>query len=159
LAAPLGYHPHELALNRQKRLSWRQWRAQALRFAGVALGGLLLTLAPMVVVWGLLSGSSDQSLSQSIGDSRAWIGYGLGLALACVYILANYRALLLGLDILLGRVRAVRGKGRTQGAYFILGNYRFLMEASALAALPDDLTYRAFILPYSQTLLSLEYAD
>lgn len=159
LAAAFGYTPHELSLNRQKRLSGAQWRKLTLRFLGVTLGGLLLALAPVIIAWGLLAVSTDQSLSQVIGDSRAWVAYVLAIALAGLYMASNYRALLLGVDILALQVRTIRGKGRLQGSYLVIGNYRFLLDETALQALQNDLVYRIFILPYSQTLLSIEYAE
>src|SRR5688500_3361033 len=128
-----------------------------MKFWGLLFGGLLLMVTPVLLGWGLILWGSDEALTFT--DSRALIGYLVGLVLGIIYVVANWQDLLLLVDLMRGQVVTVEATAQVWGKYLILDRYRFVLDDAVLALMKSGLRYRAFVLPLSQTLLSIEFSD
>lgn len=159
LAEAFRYTSRDLKLNRERRISGSQRRRLWLRFMGTAIGGLLLTLAPLLVTWGLLIWASGAGLSAALSDERALIGYMVGGILGGFYGLSNIKSLLLWADLLQSRVRIIKGPASVWGSYLQVGRYRFVIDERAAKLVQAGVSYRVYLLPASRTLLSIEFAD
>jgi hypothetical protein len=159
LADAFHFTPDDLRANRENRLSGRQKLKQWRRFWGHLGGGVMLVVAPILITWGLILWGSEQSLSDTIYDSRSLIGYVIALMLGVIYVIANVSALVLFFDLLRGRVYVVRGTAEVWGRYLKVGGYRFVMDEGDLSMIQPGMHYRVFILRLSQTLLSIEFAE
>ncbi len=154
-----NFTPQDIRANRERRLSGRQRRRLWLRFWGLALGGALLVAAPVLLGLALISLETGISLGDALGDNRARVGMVLGALMGVLYALANWQGLALAVDLLDGRVRSLRAPARRWGQYLLLGDYRFVVGDDLEGLVRDGMAYRAFVLPLSKTLLSLEFAD
>ena len=159
LAAAFHYTPDDLKANRQYRLSGRQRRALWLRFWLVALGAVLLFTVPILLAWGLVLWSSAQGLNAAINDTRAGLGYAVGVILGSFYVIANWSSLMMFFDLLRGRVVEVTGPAEIWGRYLTIGDRRFVVDVDALQMLQPVLNYRVFLLPRSRAMLSIEFAE
>jgi hypothetical protein len=159
LAAVFHFSPDDLRVNRERRLSFGQRRRLWLRFFTTVLGGLLLMAAPILIAWVLIVWSTGQNLEDTIFDNRAMVGYLVGLILGLMYGIANAKSLILAFDLLFGRVKMIRGTANIWGSYLSMGPYRFVIEDEAAAFMQSGMRYRAYVLPFSSTLLSIEFAD
>jgi len=160
LGAAFHFTPQDLRVNRQGQVSPPQRSRLWKRFILTLLGGILLILAPTLITWILISWSARQSLPTTLTDDRAFIGYLIAVLLGLIYAAANFRTLLLCIDLLRGQVQPLVAPVRIWGEYLLIGQFRFVMEEETdLTLIKSGLTYRAFVLPMSQTLLSLEFAE
>jgi hypothetical protein len=159
LADAFHFTPDDLRANRENRLSGRQKFKQWRRFWGYFWGGVLLIFAPILITWGLVMWGTEQSLSDTVYDSRSLIGYVIAVILGLIYITANFSPLILCFDLLVGRVYSVRGTAEVWGRYLRVGGYRFVMEEGDLSMIQPGMHYRVFMLQLSQTLLSIEFAE
>lgn len=159
LGDAFGFTAEDIAQNRQGRMTWAQrgrlWR----RFWATALGGVLLAGVPAIAAGWLVHWATGIPLDAAFTDTRATSGYVVALLLGVIYVAANHKTLLLFIDLLLGRVQTVRGMMEIWGRYLVIGGYRFVAEETALESVQAGLRYRAFVLPASNTLLSLEFAE
>lgn len=160
LGAAFHFTPQDLRANRQGELSPAQRRTLWSRFVLTILGGGLLVLVPILVTWGLIMWAAQQNLNTTLSDNRALIGYLIAGMLGLIYFAANAQAVLLALDLWRGQTQAVVAPVKIWGGYLLMGKQRFLLDDDLdLSLIKSGLTYRAFILPLSQTLLSLEFAE
>lgn len=163
IISPFGeafHFTHEdIRANRQRQLSWRQRRRLWGLFWLTLIGGLLLVMMPILVAWSLIWWATDQPFAAAMGDSRAGIGYLVGGLLGGMYFLANFKTLLLAVDLLGRRVRVLKGVAQIWGQYLLIGRHRFVIGEEAVGMLQSGLSYRVFILPASNTLLSIEFAE
>lgn len=159
LASVFGFSADDLRANRERRLSFRQRRQLWGRFITTALGGLFLMIIPPVLVWFVIVWSTGQTLNETLGDQRAVFGYGIAALLGLMYCIANIKGLLLLVDLVGNRVRMIRGGANIWGSYLIMGHYRFVVDDDAAAFVQSGMRYRAYVLPASSTLLSIEFAD
>ncbi|HLA44005.1 MAG TPA: hypothetical protein VJZ27_11245, partial [Aggregatilineales bacterium] len=132
----------DIKANRRGRLSrWQRgylWR----RWIITALGGLLLTLTPILLAWILIIWSTGQRFSDTLFDNRAVIGYLVGIILGVIYSAANFKGLLLLSDLMRSRVIPVRGKVEIWGQYLLIGQYRFVVDEEAIAVVQSGLQHR-----------------
>ncbi|MFP4321408.1 MAG: hypothetical protein ACLFTK_03045 [Anaerolineales bacterium] len=154
-----NFTPDDIRANRQRRLSRRQRRRLWGRFIGTLLGGLVLMSVPVLLGLALISLETGISPRAALEDNRAIVGLLIGGLLGVLYALANWPSLLLLVDLIDGRVRSVRAPARLWGHYLLLGDERFVVGDDLDGLVRDGVRYRAFVLPLSKTLLSLEFAD
>jgi hypothetical protein len=159
LASAFRFTGEDLQANRQGKVTAAQRRRLWRRLFVVFFGGLLLLLVPILLAWSLITFATNQSFSEAFWDGRMFSGYLVGLLLWSIYLGANYRTWLLGLDLLRGKVISVAGPVRVWGRYLILEDYQFVIDETALSLVKTGLRYRVFILPSSCTLLSIEFSE
>lgn len=159
LAAALNFTLQELRANRGGEFTASQRRRLRLRLLASTLEAIVLMFAPVLLAWGLVIGSTSQSLATTITDQRTLIGYLFGAVLMVVYIAANFRVFLLAADLWVGEIVIIEAPAQLWGRYLILDSYRFVLEEATLALVKPDVSYRACILPRSHTLLSIEFAE
>jgi|GEM_PF-7124804 len=158
-ADEVGFLPDELRLNQDWRLSGRQRRMLWFRYWGTVIIGLLSFILPIGIAAGLLAWAESMPFGDALFDLRTQTGYIAAIILSIMYNLANYRRLLLGWDLMHGRIRTIRGGAQIIGSYLKIGDYRFVMPPEALEVLQPGMVYRIYLLPASGTLLSLEFAE
>lgn len=159
LADAFNYTPDDLRANRAGKLSGRQSRRMWGRFIIALVQLLLLMTVPVGVTWWTVSWGADLSFEEVIYDNRAMIGYLVAAILSGFYLISNSSSLALIGDLLGRRVRPLRGEAAIWGRYLKMGKRRFVLDDDALAAIQPNLVYRAYILPASGVLLSIEYAE
>lgn len=149
----------DLRANREGKISlrqrWRLWR----RFWGTFFTILALLLIPILVGWALVLSGTDKALIDVLFDPAALAGYITGFMLAGFYTLVNFSTLVLLVDMSRGRVRAVSGPVQRMGRYLFINKRRFLVEVSTLDLIQTGLHYTFYVLPGSQHILSVEFAE
>lgn len=154
-----GFTDKDLDANRAKRLSWRQRRRLSSQWLGTLVSTLLLAIVPILLTWSIVAYATDVTVIGAASASESLIGYVVGGLLGILFALVNHKTLMLGWDLLIGRVRSLRGVAQIHGRYLIIGKRRFLLDEDALKMVQSKLRYRVFVLPASSTLLSIEFAD
>src|SRR5574341_809388 len=115
------------------------------------LESFMLLAAPLLLAWALISQTTSKPFTAAITDQRALIAYLFGIILMLAYTTVNYRAFLLVIDLLRGKIIVINVPAQLWGRYLILGDYRFVLEESNLSLIKPGVTYRACLLPYSHT--------
>ncbi|NJL94280.1 MAG: hypothetical protein HC915_11430 [Anaerolineae bacterium] len=159
LAEALRFSTEDLRQNRQGKLSIRQKGRLWARCLGTLAGGLALALAPILLTWLLLGWSNAQLTQANLADSRAWLGYAVGLALGAFFFVANFRAVFLLPDLLAAQTVPLEAQAQVWGRYLVIKQRRFVLEPPSLELIRHGVRYRVYFLPLSNTLLSLEFAD
>ncbi len=149
----------DLRANRDRQLTRRQRRAIWMRFLVTLFYWLMLLTVPSAVGLVLLTWGSDKSLAEIIFSTEAAIGYGTGALLSSFYAAVHYQTLLLVVDAFRGRVVAVSGPVRRYGQYLYLNQRRFLLETDSHDLIQNGVSYTLYILPGSQHILSIEFAE
>lgn len=159
LGPAFRFNADDLQTNRQGKLTARQRRRLWGRFWTLFLGGFGLLLVPILLTWSLIAFATKESLENALWDGRMMSGYLIGLLLWSIYLGANYKTWLLGIDLLIGKVTTVIGAVRVWGSYLMVEDYQFVLDETALKSINTGLRYRVFVLPRSSTLLSIEFSE
>lgn len=159
LGSAFSFTPDDLRANREGRLTLRQRRDLLSHFWSTALMGLLLLLGPILVGVILVWWGTEKSFGDILTDSATLAGYLTGIIAFGFYIFINYKSLLLPLDVLRGRVRALSGPVKRHGLYLQIRNSQLLLEEVVLDLIQDGLHYTFYILPRSHKILSVEFSE
>ena len=159
LGMTLGFSTPDLELNRQGRISRRQrkylWKDMRSQLYGAVLGG---GFAGGLILYGPILHPEKKMLPFFVAA-----GFGVLAALMSLKGLVSAFA-----DSTSGAVKSAEGKvtrysqstgsGRSSRTsyYFALGDLNFSVSNAAYEAMIEGLTYRAFYLPRTRTLLALE---
>ncbi len=159
LGRAFNFSSDDLRANRAGRTTRRQRQQLWRRFWANNLILLLLLVAPIIVTWILVAWGQKTALFSVWDDDAALIGYAISAILGVFYLLGNFQAWLMGVDLLRGRVQPVTGTVERYGHYLYIGAFRFLLESGTLALIQSELRYTLYVLPSSQVILSLEFAE
>lgn len=159
LGRALSFSAEDLRANRSGRVTVRQRRTILRRFLSSVFVFLLLLLVPIGVGLILVAWGTEQSVDAVLRDDAALIGYLSGFALGLFYLTASLQQFLLGADLVTGRVLMISGPVERYGRYLYIGQKRFLLEAGELDLIQTELHYTLYVLPVSQHVLSLEFAE
>lgn len=159
LGRAFNFSSDELRTNRAGRTTARQRRRLWRQFWIHNLIWVLLLVVPTIVTWILVAWGQRTALLLVWNDDAALIGYAVSAILGLVYAVGNYQIWLMGVDLLSGRVQAVTGPVERYGHYLYIGSFRFLLESGTLALIQSELRYTLYVLPSSQVILSLEFAE
>lgn len=159
LGRAFNFSNEELRANRAGRTTRRQRQRLWRRFWAHQLILALLIVAPVVVTWVLVAWGQKVALFSVWGDNASLIGYMVSAILAVFYLAGNFQGWLMGIDLLGGHVQAITGIVERYGHYLYIGQYRFLLESGTLALIQSEVRYTLYVLPNSQVILSLEFAE
>lgn len=159
LGRAFNFSSDELRANRAGRTTRRQRQRLWRRLWGHNLILALLIMVPVVVTWILVAWGQEVTLFSVWDDDAALLGYVLSAILGTFYLAGNFQSWLMGIDLLHGRVQAITGIVERYGHYLYIGSYRFLLESGTLALIQSEVRYTLYVLPSSQVILSLEFAE
>lgn len=159
LGPAFRFSGEDLQANRQGKLTAKQRRRLWGRFFMFFFGGFLLLFVPIILALVLIALATGSALADTFWDGRMVSGYMVGLLLWSIYLGANYRTWLIVIDLMRGKVISVTGAIRTWGRYLMVEDYQFVVDEDALNLVKDGLRYRIFTLPFSSTLLSIEFSE
>lgn len=159
LGQAFKFSSDDLRANREGKLTFRQRRRIWQRFWQALITALLMLLIPIIVTWFLLFWQTSATLADVLNHPAALIGYSTGAILAAFYIIANAPAFFVVIDVWRGRVQAISGPVERYGQYLVLKKRRFLLESNTLDLIQNGLRYTFYILPGSQHILSVEFAE
>lgn len=159
LGRAFNFSSDELRANRAGRTTRRQRQRLWRQFWVHNLMLLVLVVAPILVTWILVAWGQQAALLSAWDDDATLIGYAVSAILGLFYLLGNFQGWLMGIDLMRGRVQAVSGTVERYGHYLYIGSFRFLLESGTLALIQSELRYTLYVLPSSQVILSLEFAE
>ncbi|PJF44300.1 MAG: hypothetical protein CUN55_04670 [Phototrophicales bacterium] len=159
LGRAFNFSSDDLRANRAGRTTLRQRKRLWRRFWTHNFIFLMLLISPIAVSWVLVAWGTQESIFSVWDERPALIGYIVSAILGVFYLIGNFQNWLMALDLMRGRVQAVSGTVERYGHYLYIGSFRFLLESGTLALIQSELKYTLYVLPSSQVILSLEFAE
>lgn len=162
LAQANRFSQDDLTANRNGILTAHQKR-QAI---GQAILGITLFVMTLVAAW-----FGQRQIFPLAGDSEAFLSLlVLGVILLLLLFIGGQMTVRNLLDLALGTIEQVEGTGRkekrvsggrsrTTQYFYVIGNHQFQVNARAYNALFEGVVYRAYFLPRTRKLLSIEAVD
>lgn len=159
LGQSLSFSIEDLRTNRSGNVTVRQRRRLWKRFWSGAVIFLMLLMVPIIVSWILVAWGTEGGLTDIITNDAATIGYLTG-AMACMfYAITASHSFFLAADLMRGEVKAITGPVERYGHYLYIGKSRYLLQSGTLDLVQSELHYTLYVLPVSQMILSLEFAE